>query len=195
MTTIGDELRKNTAIKADFVDLMLPDGAVYGWSGIAPFTVDGTTYQPVGAVGGITAVRQSSKIQLNSFNVGLHVSAQNNEAAYQAFMAAVLADRNKDVKGSVVRVYYAVFDRGTGQMIGSLQVRAAGFASRILTDIKPRRTIVTVECEPLIGGAVSATGLHLAQQDQRLLWDDTDSGLDRASLQASNLAITWDPVA
>lgn len=194
MSLSGDEIKKANSLFAQFVDVDFPSGPLYAWSGLTPRTEAGKLYQPVGILGAVGPVRISPLIEVEPFQIGLLIRRDQAGSFYETFVEKAKLDRKQNVRGSRVRVYRASFDKDSGDIIEGQKFRVGGKVAKITLNIEPQQTSLVLECEPLIGGALTHTAVHLTGADQRTL-APIDAGLDGVSIQSSNLTVKWDPVA
>lgn len=193
MTTLGDALRAPNPVILPLLELQTTP-PLYACGDVSPFVFGGITYQPFSTLGAVSEIVRTSRAEVNEWHFGVLVQRKGNEDNYPAFQQAVRATMaDIDVARKRAIFSFAVLDGETGAVIG-VKRKMRGYGSHMKADIKPGRTVLLLQCEPVIGGGIGPRAAFLTGPDQQFRYPG-DEGLGFASRQAGNLAITWDPVA
>ena len=193
MTQFG-EVIKSSRTTAAFFAVIETNPVARAWTGFFPITVDGNEYKPVGVFGSFTAIRQTTRADAHSFNIGSMVQDFGSRHLYEGFIQAVLGDRIKFESNPKVTIYIGTFDRRTGKLVDGLRYWGGGLASHNDIDFAPGAVTSTTKVEPLFIKGLQARATHLTDEDQQRL-SSGDLFLQYAAELNDGQKVTWDPVA
>ncbi len=188
---LADLIRSDQLAAARLVELEFPAGTERVWTGNGTLTtLDGRVWQGVGALGQISAIKDTEGLAAHEVVVGIRQAAAGVETDPGAFAAAVNAERNLDVYNRAIRVYLQAFDAVTYELVGNPEPEFIGLMSHVTTRRQGTQAVeINIVCESIFAEGRKPAHIHYTAADQEARFPG-DKGFEFIPANADRI-LTW----